>query len=171
MKFAVIGGTGRIGSKIVETLAKDGHGALPHARSTGVDRAPDLSYYRAKVLQEELFKTGPVPYSIVRATPTATAEPPSPTTPLAPSPPHPATPSPRKTARTLPPRITTTGSPPDRDLIPADGGAPGVVHGSEPAGGPGLVEGGSPTQGAGLADQRLKCSGRVRRWAERNHLR
>lgn len=129
MKIAVIGGTGRIGSKIVETLAKDGHEALPHARSTGVDlltreglgaalkgadvvidatqsptaddasadffqaaaasllaeaqaagvqhavllsivgvdRVPDLGYYRAKVIQEELFKAGGVPFSIVRA--------------------------------------------------------------------------------------------------------
>ncbi|MEV5510704.1 SDR family oxidoreductase [Streptomyces orinoci] len=130
MKFAVIGGTGRIGSKVVETLTAAGHKAVPHARSTGVDlltgeglapalagvdavidatqsptaadasadffraatgnlltaakeadvrhavllsivgvdRVPDLGYYRAKVLQEELFRTGPVPYSIVRAT-------------------------------------------------------------------------------------------------------
>ncbi|MFI8913933.1 SDR family oxidoreductase [Streptomyces sp. NPDC053513] len=130
MKFAVIGGTGRIGSKIVEALTAAGHEAAPHARSTGVDlltgeglaaalegvdtvidatqsptaddasadffraatgnllaaagkaavrhavllsvvgvdRVPDLGYYRAKVFQEELFATGPVPYSIVRAT-------------------------------------------------------------------------------------------------------
>ncbi|WP_433794132.1 SDR family oxidoreductase [Actinoplanes sp. CA-252034] len=34
----------------------------------GVDEVPDLDYYRAKVLQEELLQTGPVPYSIVRAT-------------------------------------------------------------------------------------------------------
>ncbi|MEU1984400.1 NAD(P)H-binding protein [Nocardia sp. NPDC019395] len=130
MKFAVAGGTGLIGSKIVETLAKDGHEAIPHARSTGVDlltgeglvaalagadvvidatqsptaddasadffrtatanlltaaeaagvqhavllsivgvdRVPDLGYYRAKVLQEQLFKAGAVHYSVVRAT-------------------------------------------------------------------------------------------------------
>ncbi|MFF8381650.1 SDR family oxidoreductase [Streptomyces sp. NPDC015661] len=130
MKFAVIGGTGLIGSHIVAALAADGHDAVPHARSTGVDlltgtglapaltgvdvvidatlspatddtsaeffrtatgnlleaaeqagvrhavlmsivgvdQVPDLGYYRAKVAQEELFKTGPVPYSIVRAT-------------------------------------------------------------------------------------------------------
>jgi uncharacterized protein YbjT (DUF2867 family) len=29
---------------------------------------PSLAYYRAKVLQEEILKAGPVPYSIVRAT-------------------------------------------------------------------------------------------------------
>lgn len=34
----------------------------------GVDQVPDLAYYRAKVLQEDLLKAGPVPYSIVRAT-------------------------------------------------------------------------------------------------------
>ncbi|MEU4422205.1 SDR family oxidoreductase [Actinoplanes sp. NPDC024001] len=34
----------------------------------GVDKVPDMDYYRAKVLQEEILKTGPVPYSIVRAT-------------------------------------------------------------------------------------------------------
>ncbi|MEV6930972.1 SDR family oxidoreductase [Dactylosporangium sp. NPDC051485] len=34
----------------------------------GADRVPDLAYYRAKVLQEDILKAGPVPYSIVRAT-------------------------------------------------------------------------------------------------------
>jgi uncharacterized protein YbjT (DUF2867 family) len=34
----------------------------------GVDKVPDLAYYRAKTLQEDLVKAGPVPYSIVRAT-------------------------------------------------------------------------------------------------------
>ena len=34
----------------------------------GADLVPDLVYYRAKVLQEDLLKAGPVPYSIVRAT-------------------------------------------------------------------------------------------------------
>jgi uncharacterized protein YbjT (DUF2867 family) len=34
----------------------------------GVDQVPDLDYYRAKVLQEDILRTGPVPYSIVRAT-------------------------------------------------------------------------------------------------------
>ncbi|MFI5704610.1 SDR family oxidoreductase [Streptomyces xanthochromogenes] len=33
----------------------------------GVDQVPDLAYYRAKVLKEELFKAGAVPCSIVRA--------------------------------------------------------------------------------------------------------
>jgi uncharacterized protein YbjT (DUF2867 family) len=34
----------------------------------GADRVPSLVYYRAKVLQEDILKAGPVPYSIVRAT-------------------------------------------------------------------------------------------------------
>jgi uncharacterized protein YbjT (DUF2867 family) len=34
----------------------------------GAELVPDLVYYRAKVLQEDNLKAGPVPYSIVRAT-------------------------------------------------------------------------------------------------------
>jgi uncharacterized protein YbjT (DUF2867 family) len=34
----------------------------------GVDQVPDLAYYRAKTLQEDLVKAGPIPFSIVRAT-------------------------------------------------------------------------------------------------------
>ena len=34
----------------------------------GVDQVPDVDYYRAKALQEELLRSGPTPYSIVRAT-------------------------------------------------------------------------------------------------------
>lgn len=34
----------------------------------GVDRVPELVYYRAKALQEDLLRHGPTPYSIVRAT-------------------------------------------------------------------------------------------------------
>jgi uncharacterized protein YbjT (DUF2867 family) len=34
----------------------------------GADRVPDLVYYRAKVLQEDILKAGPLPYSIVRST-------------------------------------------------------------------------------------------------------
>ncbi|MBM0231043.1 NAD(P)H-binding protein [Micromonospora sp. STR1_7] len=34
----------------------------------GVDQVPDLAYYRAKTLQEDILKAGPIPYSIVRAT-------------------------------------------------------------------------------------------------------
>jgi len=34
----------------------------------GVDQMPQLDYYRAKTLQEDLLRQGPTPYSIVRAT-------------------------------------------------------------------------------------------------------
>jgi uncharacterized protein YbjT (DUF2867 family) len=34
----------------------------------GVDQVPGLAYYRAKVLQEDILRAGPLPYSIVRAT-------------------------------------------------------------------------------------------------------
>ncbi|MFG3322600.1 SDR family oxidoreductase [Streptomyces sp. NPDC048171] len=130
MKIAVIGGTGLIGSQVVEKLNAAGHEGVPHSLSTGVDvisgqgvaqavagadvvvnltnsptfddaspaffrtsmdnlltaareggvghfvvlsivgvdKVPELDYYRAKVLQEELLRSGPVPYSIVRAT-------------------------------------------------------------------------------------------------------
>jgi len=130
MKFAVIGGTGLIGSQVVQNLNAAGHEAVPHSLSTGVDvltgqgvdaalagadvvvnltnsptfdeasrtffqtsmdnllaaareagtghfvilsivavdQVPELGYYRAKTLQEDILKAGPVPYSIVRAT-------------------------------------------------------------------------------------------------------
>ncbi|MGY5138543.1 SDR family oxidoreductase, partial [Streptomyces nigrescens] len=130
MKFAVIGGTGLIGSQVVKKLNAAGHEAVPHSPSTGVDvitgqgveeavtgadgvvnltnsptfddaspaffqtsmdnlvaaghkggvghfvilsivgadQVPGLAYYRAKVLQEDILKAGPVPYSIVRTT-------------------------------------------------------------------------------------------------------
>ncbi|MFD5625844.1 SDR family oxidoreductase [Streptomyces sp. NPDC127072] len=130
MKCAVIGGTGLIGSQVVENLNAAGHQAVPHSPSSGVDiitgqgldaavtgtdvvinlansptfdaasiaffqtsmdnlvaasekggvghfvvlsivgvdEVPDLDYYRAKVLQENILSAGPIPYSIVRAT-------------------------------------------------------------------------------------------------------
>ena len=37
MKFAVIGGTGLIGSQVVQNLNGAGHEAVPHSLSTGVD--------------------------------------------------------------------------------------------------------------------------------------
>jgi len=130
MKFAVIGGTGLIGSLVVKELDGAGHEAVPHSLSTGVDiltgqgvdealagadvvvnltnsptfddaslaffqssmdnllaaaqragaghfvilsivgvdQVPELDYYRAKTLQENILRAGPIPYSIVRAT-------------------------------------------------------------------------------------------------------
>ncbi|MBF6049630.1 NAD(P)H-binding protein [Streptomyces sp. NRRL B-1677] len=130
MKFAVIGGTGLIGSQVVKSLNAAGHEAVPHSQSTGVDvitgkgldeavagadvlvsltnsptfdkdslaffqtsmdnllaagrkggirhfvilsivgvdKVPELDYYKAKVLQEDILAAGAIPYSIVRAT-------------------------------------------------------------------------------------------------------
>ncbi|MGZ9935823.1 SDR family oxidoreductase [Streptomyces sp. NC-S4] len=130
MKFAVMGGTGLIGSQVVTNLNAAGHEAVPHSQSTGVDvisgqglddavagadvivnltnsptfdeaslaffrtsmdnllaagekggvrhfvilsivgvdQVPELDYYRAKALQEDILTAGPIPYSIVRAT-------------------------------------------------------------------------------------------------------
>ncbi|WP_063047576.1 SDR family oxidoreductase [Nocardia pseudovaccinii] len=130
MKIAVIGGTGLIGSQVVNNLTVAGHEAVPHSKSTGVDvisgqgldeavagadvvvnltnsptfddaslaffqtsmdnllaaagkagvghvvilsivgtdQVPELDYYRAKALQENLLAAGLTPYSIVRAT-------------------------------------------------------------------------------------------------------
>ncbi|AUI59695.1 SDR family oxidoreductase [Amycolatopsis sp. BJA-103] len=130
MKFAIIGGTGLIGSQVVRNLNEAGHEAVPHSPSTGVDlltgqgldtaldgadvvvnlsnsptfdeaspaffrtsmdnlvaaakkagtghfvilsivgvdQVPELDYYQAKTLQEDILKNSGVPYSIVRAT-------------------------------------------------------------------------------------------------------
>jgi uncharacterized protein YbjT (DUF2867 family) len=131
MKIVIIGGTGRIGSKLVTRLRDQGHEAVPAALDTGVntitgeglaqalggakvvvdvsdspafepaavlkffetstgnllaaetaagvghhvalsvvgcDRVPDSGYLRAKVAQEKLIESSPIPYSIVRAT-------------------------------------------------------------------------------------------------------
>lgn len=51
------------------TAARDqGVGHVVILSIVGVDQVPDLAYYRAKVLQEDVLKAGPVPYTIVRAT-------------------------------------------------------------------------------------------------------
>jgi uncharacterized protein YbjT (DUF2867 family) len=130
MKVAVIGGTGLIGSQVVDKLRAAGHEVVPCSKSSGVDvitgqgledavagadvvvnltnsptfddaspaffrtsmdnlldacqkggvghvvvlsivgadDVPNLDYYQAKVLQEDILKAGPIPYSIVRAT-------------------------------------------------------------------------------------------------------
>lgn len=46
--------------------ARVGHAVI--LSIVGADRVPGLVYYRAKVLQEDILKSGPVPYSIIRAT-------------------------------------------------------------------------------------------------------
>ncbi|MEV6655393.1 SDR family oxidoreductase [Streptomyces sp. NPDC051219] len=130
MKFTILGGSGLIGSQVVERLTAAGHDTVPASLSTGVDvisgkgleqvlegadvlvnltnspvfdessidffetsmsnvraaaeaadvrhyvilsivgvdQVPQLDYYRAKALQENLLEGGPTPYTIVRAT-------------------------------------------------------------------------------------------------------
>jgi hypothetical protein len=46
MKFAVIGGTGLIGLRVVDNLNAAGHQALPHSLSTGVDIITGHGYRR-----------------------------------------------------------------------------------------------------------------------------
>jgi uncharacterized protein YbjT (DUF2867 family) len=55
-------------TNLVSAAEKAGAGHVVALSIVGVDRVPDLAYYRAKTLQEDLVKAGPVPYSIVRAT-------------------------------------------------------------------------------------------------------
>ena len=130
MRIVVIGGTGLVGSKVVQSLTEHGHDVLAASPSTGVDTvtgaglsealagatvvvdvsnspslqdteameffttattnllnaeadagvthhvalsvvgterlAPDSGYFQAKLLQESLIGSGPVPYTIVR---------------------------------------------------------------------------------------------------------
>jgi uncharacterized protein YbjT (DUF2867 family) len=131
MKIVVIGGTGLIGSKVVEKLKQKGHEAAAAAPNTGIntitgeglkevmagaqavidlanspsfedkavlkffetsgrnllaaegaagvrhhvalsivgiDRSPDIGYFRAKFAQEKLIKTSGIPYTIIRST-------------------------------------------------------------------------------------------------------
>ncbi|MFE7749390.1 SDR family oxidoreductase [Streptomyces sp. NPDC057428] len=53
---------------LLATARDQGVGHAVVLSIVGADRVPGLDYYRAKVLQEDLLKAGPVPYSIVRAT-------------------------------------------------------------------------------------------------------
>jgi uncharacterized protein YbjT (DUF2867 family) len=48
------------------SMAGVGHAVI--LSIVGAELVPGLIYYRAKVLQEDVLKAGPVPYSIVRAT-------------------------------------------------------------------------------------------------------
>jgi uncharacterized protein YbjT (DUF2867 family) len=53
---------------LLTAARKAGTGHFVILSIVGVDQVPELDYYRAKSLQEDLLKAGPVPYSIVRAT-------------------------------------------------------------------------------------------------------
>ncbi|MEU2132114.1 NAD(P)H-binding protein [Streptomyces sp. NPDC018352] len=47
---------------------KGGVGHFVILSIVGTDQVPELDYYRAKTLQENILTAGPIPYSIVRAT-------------------------------------------------------------------------------------------------------
>ncbi len=93
MKIVVIGGTGLIGSKLVNKLREHGHEAVAAAPNTGVNtltgeglaevlkgasvvvdvsNAPSWDdaavYFRAKIAQEKLIKESSIPYTIIHAT-------------------------------------------------------------------------------------------------------
>ncbi|MBP2707891.1 NAD(P)H-binding protein [Microbispora sp. RL4-1S] len=53
---------------LLTASAQAGVGHFVILSIVGVDQVPDLVYYRAKVLQEDLLRAGGVPFSIVRAT-------------------------------------------------------------------------------------------------------
>jgi uncharacterized protein YbjT (DUF2867 family) len=53
---------------LLAAAQKGGVGHFVILSIVGADQVPELDYYRAKVLQEDILAAGPVPYSIVRAT-------------------------------------------------------------------------------------------------------
>ncbi|MFI9362316.1 SDR family oxidoreductase [Kitasatospora sp. NPDC053057] len=53
---------------LLAAARKAGVGHFVILSIVGVDRVPELDYYRAKALQEKILAAGPIPYSIVRAT-------------------------------------------------------------------------------------------------------
>jgi uncharacterized protein YbjT (DUF2867 family) len=53
---------------LLDAARREGVGHAVILSIVGAELVPDLVYYRAKVLQEDILKAGPVPYSIVRAT-------------------------------------------------------------------------------------------------------
>jgi len=53
---------------MLAAAAREGVGHAVILSIVGADKVPGLDYYKAKVLQEDILKAGPIPYSIVRAT-------------------------------------------------------------------------------------------------------
>ncbi|MBG0853660.1 NAD(P)H-binding protein [Streptomyces spinoverrucosus] len=53
---------------ILAAAREGGVGHVVILSIVGVEHVAQLDYYRAKVLQEDILKAGPIPYSIVRAT-------------------------------------------------------------------------------------------------------
>ncbi|MEU9246102.1 NAD(P)H-binding protein [Streptomyces sp. NPDC048385] len=55
-------------NNLLASAQKGGVGHFVILSIVGADQVPELDYYKAKVLQEQILAAGPVPYSIVRAT-------------------------------------------------------------------------------------------------------
>ncbi|WP_406475973.1 SDR family oxidoreductase [Streptomyces sp. NBC_01615] len=55
-------------ANLLAASEKSGVGHFVVLSIVGVDQVPQLDYYRAKALQEDILAGGPIPYSIVRAT-------------------------------------------------------------------------------------------------------
>ncbi|MFF2896080.1 SDR family oxidoreductase [Streptomyces sp. NPDC057966] len=53
---------------LLAAASRGGVGHFVVLSIVGTDRVPELDYYRAKALQEDILAAGPIPYSIVRAT-------------------------------------------------------------------------------------------------------
>lgn len=53
---------------LLAAAQKGGAGHVVILSIVGTDQVPELDYYKAKVLQENILAAGPIPYSIVRAT-------------------------------------------------------------------------------------------------------
>ncbi|MFJ9348420.1 SDR family oxidoreductase [Streptomyces sp. NPDC101237] len=53
---------------LLEAADREGVGHIVLLSIVGIDRVPGVDYYAAKVLQEDLVRSGPVPFSVVRAT-------------------------------------------------------------------------------------------------------
>jgi uncharacterized protein YbjT (DUF2867 family) len=53
---------------LLAAARKGGVGHFVILSIVGAEQVPELDYYRAKVLQEDILAAGPIPYSIVRAT-------------------------------------------------------------------------------------------------------
>ena len=53
---------------LLAAARKGGVGHFVILSIVGTDQVPELDYYRAKALQENILAAGPIPYSIVRAT-------------------------------------------------------------------------------------------------------
>ena len=53
---------------LLSTEAKKGVGHHVALSIVGIDRSPDNGYFKAKIAQEALIESGPIPFTIVRAT-------------------------------------------------------------------------------------------------------